>query len=95
MAQYVNEQKTPLWIRHVVIPGVTNDPADVDMLAAAIAMLPTVQKVELLPYHEMGAFKWKQLGLTYELEHIKPPDGEQLADVQQQLQARLNIPVIL
>jgi pyruvate formate lyase activating enzyme len=95
MAQYVCEQKTPLWIRHVVIPGITTDPADIDLLAAAIAKLPTVEKVELLPYHEMGAFKWKQLGLKYGLDHIKPPDAQQLAAVQQQLQARLNIPIIL
>jgi len=95
MAQFVSEYGTKLWIRHVVIPEVTNDPADIEKLAAAINQLPTVEKVELLPYHEMGKFKWKQLGLKYELDHIKPPTSEQLTAVQKQLQSALNIPVLI
>ncbi|MEK4252307.1 pyruvate formate-lyase-activating protein [Paenibacillus sp. FSL W7-1287] len=95
MAQFVKDYGTRLWIRHVVIPEITTDPADVERLAAEIQKLPTVERVELLPYHEMGKFKWKQLGLRYELEHIKPPTNEQLATVQNLLQARLDIPVII
>jgi len=95
MAQFVTDNGTKLWIRHVVIPEVTTDPTDVKKLAEAISKLPTVEKVELLPYHEMGKFKWKQLGLRYELDHIKPPTSEQLAAVQEQLQSSLNIPVLI
>lgn len=93
MAEHVSKQGSKLWIRHVVIPDVTTDPADVDKLAAVISSLEAVERVELLPYHEMGKFKWQQLGLTYELEHIKPPSNEQLKDVQQQLQQQLDVPV--
>lgn len=95
MAQFVSSYGTKLWIRHVVIPGITNDPADVEKLAAAILKLPTVEKVELLPYHEMGKFKWQQLGLKYELDHIKPPTSSQLTAVKDQLQAALNVPVLI
>jgi pyruvate formate lyase activating enzyme len=92
-AQYYSEHGTKLWIRHVVIPDITTAPADVDLLASTIGSLTTVEKVELLPYHEMGKFKWQQLGLQYELEHIKPPSSEQLLIIQQQLQQQLNVPV--
>jgi len=92
-AQYYSKHGTKLWIRHVVIPEVTTDANDVDRLAAIISSLSTAEKVELLPYHEMGKFKWQQLGLSYELEHIKPPSRELLTSVQQQLQEQLEIPV--
>lgn len=92
-AQHYSNHGTTLWIRHVVIPGVTTAPEDIDKLAATISSLATVEKVELLPYHEMGKFKWQQLGLHYELDHVKPPGSEQLLQVQQQLQQQLRVPV--
>lgn len=95
MAEHASKHGSKLWIRHVVIPDITTDPADVDKLAAVIASLAAVERVELLPYHEMGKFKWQQLGLKYELEHIKPPGSEQLERVQQQLQQQLDVPVKL
>lgn len=95
LARYATDYGMKLWIRHVVIPELTNACADVKKLAAVINTLPTVERVELLPYHEMGKFKWTQLGLPYELDHIKPPSKEQLSAVQQQLQARLAVPVLI
>nr|WP_308860180.1 pyruvate formate-lyase-activating protein [Paenibacillus endoradicis] len=95
MARHVTEHGTKLWIRHVVLPGITTEPDDVEALANMVASLPTVEKVELLPYHEMGKFKWKSLGLDYELDHIHPPSQEQMASIKQQLESSLNIPIIV
>ena len=57
--------------RQVLIPGYTDDEEDLLKLKAFIANLKTVQKVELLPYHDMGKFKWKRLGLDYILENVR------------------------
>lgn len=94
MARYVTSQGTPLWIRHVVVPGITTDTEDIALLGDMIASLPTVEKVELLPYHEMGKYKWHNLGLTYELDHVEPPSKEQLQAIKAQLEKMLNVPVI-
>lgn len=93
-AQFYSEHGKQLWIRHVVIPGITTEPEDIDKLAQTINSLATVEKVELLPYHEMGKYKWQQLGLQYELDHVKPPSTEQMQQVQQQLQQKVDIPVL-
>lgn len=92
-AKYYSDYGTKLWIRHVVIPSITTDQDDIDRLSTTINSLATVEKVELLPYHEMGKFKWQQLGLHYELDEIKPPSHDQLMNIQQQLQAQLKVPV--
>ena len=72
-AKYVSENEIPLWIRQVLIPGITDDYDDLIKLKNFIDTLKTVQKVEFLPYHSMGKYKWEKLGLKYELENI--PDA--------------------
>ena len=72
-AKYVSENEIPLWIRQVLIPGITDDYDDLIKLKNFISTLKTVQKVEFLPYHSMGKYKWEKLGLKYELENI--PDA--------------------
>lgn len=57
-----------MWIRQVLIPGITNNEDDLLKLKNFLSTLKTVEKIELLPYHDMGKFKWKKLGLTYSLE---------------------------
>ncbi len=71
-AQYLSEHTIPIWIRQVLIPGYTDQEQDLLKLKDFIASLKSVQKVELLPYHDMGKFKWKKLGLHYPLEDIPP-----------------------
>ncbi len=72
-ARYLSENNIPIWIRQVIIPGITNDKQDLLKLKDFIDSLKTVERVELLPYHSMGKYKWDNLGLKYELEGI--PDA--------------------
>lgn len=71
-AKYLSDNAIPIWIRQVLIPGYTDDEQDLLKLKDFIASLKTVQRVELLPYHDMGKFKWKKLGIKYDLESIRP-----------------------
>lgn len=70
-AKYLSNHNIPIWIRQVLIPGYTDDEQDLLKLKDFIASLKTVQKVEFLPYHDMGRFKWKRLGLDYALENVR------------------------
>lgn len=70
-AKYLSDNLIPIWIRQVLIPGYTDDEQDLLKLKNFIAHLNSVQKVELLPYHDMGKFKWKRLGFDYALENVR------------------------
>lgn len=70
-AQYLSNHNIPLWIRQVLIPGLTDDKQDLLKLKDFLHSLKTVQKVELLPYHDMGSYKWKKLGLDYALKDVR------------------------
>ncbi len=72
-ARYLSDNDKKMWIRQVLIPGITDDEEDLIKLRDFISSLKTVDKVELLPYHSMGKYKWRNLGLKYELENI--PDA--------------------
>jgi len=66
----------PVWVRYVLVPGLTDDPANVQGVAKFVAPMKNVEWVEVLPFHQLGAFKWKQLGLDYQLADTPkaPPD---------------------
>ena len=78
-AKYLSENGIPMWIRQVLIPGFTDDENDLKKLKEFIDTLKTVEKVEILPYHNLGKFKWEQLGVKYELENVVPPTEEQVS----------------
>ena len=65
--------KRPIWLRFVLVPGLTDDPGQVAQIAQFTADLGNVQRVDVLPFHQMGRFKWKKLGLDYRLDNIQPP----------------------
>ncbi|MGB8267620.1 MAG: pyruvate formate-lyase-activating protein [Candidatus Velthaea sp.] len=67
----------PVWIRFVLVPGVTDAPENIEALAEFVATLGNVERVEILRFHQMGRDKWHELGLTYELEDVQPPTSEQ------------------
>ena len=69
-AKYLSDNNKHIWIRQVLIPGYTDDEKDLVKLKDFISTLKTVDKVELLPYHSMGKFKWNRLGFNYELENV-------------------------
>ncbi|WP_239255015.1 pyruvate formate-lyase-activating protein [Listeria ilorinensis] len=75
-AKYLNDRNQPIWLRHVLVPTKTDDPADLTKLHEFISQLTNVRKVEVLPYHTMGVFKWEKLGIRYPLEGIETPDKE-------------------
>jgi pyruvate formate lyase activating enzyme len=69
--------KRPMWLRFVLVPGLTDVPDEMARLADYAAGLGVVERVEVLPFHQMGAFKWARLGLGYTLEATQPPSAEQ------------------
>ncbi|MBC1520885.1 pyruvate formate lyase-activating protein [Listeria aquatica] len=75
-AHYLRDKDQPIWVRHVLIPTKTDDPTDLHALHDFIATLPNVKRVEVLPYHTMGVYKWEKLGIRYPLEGIETPDKE-------------------
>lgn len=74
MARILSDMKKKVWIRHVLVPGYTDSDQQLNDLRAFIDTLENVEKVEVLPYHTMGAYKWKELGMKYPLEGVEPPD---------------------
>jgi pyruvate formate lyase activating enzyme len=75
-ARRLGERKRPIWVRYVLVPGLTDDPAEITEIARFAAGLGVVERVDVLPFHQMGRFKWKQLGLTYALDGVQPPSTE-------------------
>lgn len=79
---------TEIWVRFVLVPDLTDDVANVDAVAEYVATLPTVTRVEVLPFHQMGRDKWDALGMTYELDGRPGPSLELLERVRDQFRAR-------
>ena len=70
--------KRPLWIRTVLVPGLTDDPEVLSGVAAFAAGLGNVERVDVLPFHQMGRYKWEKLGLDYALEQTPPASKESI-----------------
>ncbi|MGH9391471.1 MAG: radical SAM protein, partial [Vicinamibacteria bacterium] len=75
-ARRLSARKRPIWLRFVLVPGLTDDPEDISQIARFAAGLGTVERVDVLPFHQMGRFKWKELKLDYSLENSSPPTSE-------------------
>lgn len=69
-ARYLSKNEKDMWIRQVLVPGYTDKEEDLRALKKFITELKTVKKVEILPYHDLGKFKWTELGCKYELEGV-------------------------
>jgi pyruvate formate lyase activating enzyme len=80
LARRLAARKLPVWVRFVLVPGLTDDPDDIAQIAAFTAELGNVERVEVLPFHQMGRFKWQSLGIRYALEHTEPPTKEALEE---------------
>ena len=78
-ARRLAERKLPVWIRFVLVPGLTEDPDDVSRIAEFAAQLGNIERVEVLPFHQLGRFKWRALGIRYTLEDTQPPTPEEHA----------------
>lgn len=78
MAAYLSDHGKAMWIRHVLVPGITTEEDGLHRLRSFLDTLKTVERVEVLPYHTLGVFKWKELGIPYQLEGVDPPTKEQI-----------------
>lgn len=80
-ARRLAERGTPVWVRFVLVPGLTDDPANVAGVARFAAGLGNVERVDVLPFHRLGAHKYHDLGLRFPLADVEPPDAAVVADV--------------
>lgn len=87
MAKYLSETDKPVWIRYVLVPGITDNKDDLINLSKFIDALKNVDRVEVLPYHTMGEHKWKELGIEYKLKGVNPPDENSVAGAREILGA--------
>lgn len=87
MARYMSEIKKPVWIRHVLVPTLSDNDEDLDELAGFIGGLSNIEKVQVLPYHTLGRYKWKSLGLNYALDGVSPPDAARIDNAEKRLKA--------
>ena len=85
MARRLSERGKELWIRHVLVPGLTDDPEGLKRLRDFIGELKTVTRVEVLPYHTLGLFKWEKLGIPYTLKDFRTPSSEEIAAAEELL----------
>jgi pyruvate formate lyase activating enzyme len=77
-AKYLNDIGKPFHIRSVVVPGLTDSPAYITALKNFCSGFSTVEKIELLPFHKLGEYKWKELGIPYTLGDVLPPSNEKM-----------------
>ena len=86
-ARFLSKIGKPVWIRHVLVPGINTDETSLSKLGAFLKTLSNVKKVEVLPYHALGVSKWKSLGLPYALEGVNSPTAEQVSDAERILRS--------
>jgi pyruvate formate lyase activating enzyme len=68
--------RRPVWLRYVLVPGLTDDFGDIEQIATFAAELGNVERVDVLPFHQLGRYKWHQLGIPYNLENVQPPENQ-------------------
>ena len=78
-ARRLSALKRPMWLRYVLVPGLTDIPEEMRALAEFGASLGIVERVEILPFHQMGRYKWERIGLDYQLDATEPPTNDQVA----------------
>ena len=88
MARVLSDMGKPMWIRHVLVPERSDVDEDLYKLRAFIDTLDTVERVEVLPYHTLGVFKWENLGIPYTLEGIEPPTKDRVENAKAILEGK-------
>lgn len=78
LANYLSEIQKPTWIRFVLVPGLTDDLQNIEGLADFISTLKNVERIDVLPFHKMGEYKWEQLGFNYQLRDTPTPTKTQI-----------------
>lgn len=85
MARYLSDMGKPMWIRHVLVPGGSDQDEFLKQLDTFIKSLKTVEKIEVLPYHTLGEYKWQELGMEYPLKGVEPPEKERIENAKKLL----------
>ena len=80
-ARRLAERKRPIWVRFVLVPGLSDDAENIEHIAKFSAGLGNVERVDVLPFHQMGRFKWKELKLNYTLDDVQPPSVDTIERV--------------
>ncbi|MBD2327978.1 pyruvate formate-lyase-activating protein [Alkalinema sp. FACHB-956] len=78
LAKYLSDIGKPVWIRFVLVPGLTDAPHNIAGLADFLSSLQNIERVEVLPFHQLGQYKWAELGYDYQLKETQPPTPEQV-----------------
>ena len=84
-AKHLAAKNIPIWVRHVVVPGITDKPEDLQELGRFIGTLPNLKALDVLPYHVLGVSKYKELGIPYPLEGVEPATKQQALDAKKQI----------
>ncbi|MBQ3221101.1 MAG: pyruvate formate lyase-activating protein [Clostridia bacterium] len=88
-ARYLSDNGKKIWIRQVLVPGITDDEETLERTRTFIDTLSTVEKVEVLPYHTLGEVKYKNLGIEYPLQGVETPTKESVRRAKEILQKQL------
>jgi pyruvate formate lyase activating enzyme len=89
----LKEWNVPVWIRHVIVPGLTDKPEDAEKLAQMLKGYPNIEKVEILPFHKMGEYKWEQLHEPYTLQETEAPSDELIHNIRTIFSRTMHIPI--
>ncbi|WP_138418844.1 pyruvate formate-lyase-activating protein [Aquibacillus sediminis] len=82
LANYLSEKQVPVWIRHVLVPTISDYDEYLHGLSDFIQTLTNVERIEVLPYHKLGVYKWESLGLEYKLANVEPPSQERVENAE-------------
>lgn len=88
MAQWLSDNGKDMWIRHVLVPELTDNESDLKAMGDFISTLKTVKKVEVLPYHTLGLFKWEKIGVEYQLKDYRTPTADEVARAEELLNVK-------
>lgn len=87
-ARRLASRRRPIWLRYVLVPGLTDNPLDIAQLAKFADEMGNVERVDILPFHQLGRFKWKELHLSYTLDGIQPPGPDAIQMAREQFRSQ-------
>ena len=82
-AEYLSETQTPVWAQFVLVPGLTGNEDELHALASYLSILKNIERVGILPFHQLGAYKWRKLKLDYKLTSTEPPSPEETEKIRE------------
>ena len=91
-AKHLADRKIPVWIRYVLVPGLTDHLEDIQALAKYLTTLNNVERIDILPFHKMGEYKWEQLGYDYQLTDTPSPEAEDVK-IAKDIFLKYNLPI--